>query len=94
MKKYEAMFIIKPDLSEADRKSLITQISDAVTKNSGTVSHADIWSEKRKLWFPINKHHEGVYVLMNFTIAPSAIAKLKQIYKLNESILRLLITVL
>ena len=92
MGNYEAMFIIKPDLSDADKKSLFSQISDAVVKNNGNVSQANIWSEKRKLHFSIKKYREGVYYLVNFTIGTDAIAKLKHIYKLNEDILRVLIT--
>lgn len=92
MNKYEAMFIVKPDLSDADKKLLFSQISDVVVKNNGNVSQANIWSEKRKLYFSIKKYREGIYYLMNFTIAPDAIIKLKQIYKLNENILRVLIT--
>ncbi len=92
MNKYEAMFIIKPDLSEADRKNLLNQISDSVVKNNGGVVQESIWSEKRKLCFPIKKCREGVYYLMNFNITGEMIAKIKNIYKLNENILRVLIT--
>ncbi len=92
MNKYEAMFIVRPDLSDADKKLLFSQISDAVVKNNGSVSQADIWSEKRKLHFSIKKYNEGTYYLMSFTIVPDAITRLKQIYKLNENILRVLIT--
>ena len=92
MNKYEAMFIIKPDLSEADRKNLLTQIGDSVIKNNGSVAQAGIWSEKRKLCFPIKKYRDGVYYLMNFNITGDMITKIKNIYKLNENILRVLIT--
>lgn len=92
MNKYEAMFIVKPDMSEEEKKTLFSQISEAITKNQGTVSKAAIWSEKKKLCFPIKKSQEGVYYLVDFTIAASAINSLRPIYKLNEYILRVLIT--
>lgn len=90
MKKYEAMFIVKPDLSEEEKKVLFNQISDAVTKNQGTLTSANIWSEKRKLYFPLKKCREGVYYLVNFDVAPAAISELSNTYKLNENILRVL----
>jgi len=93
MKQYEAMFIVKPDLTEDDRKTLFTQISDAVTKFQGSVTQSSVWSERRKLCFPIKKYQEGVYYLINFSVTTDAIAKIRQIYKLNENILRVLITV-
>ena len=91
MNKYEAMFIIKPDLSEDDRKALFTQIQEAIVKNSGAVTNAAVWAEKRKLVFPINKQQEGVYYLVNFTAPSEAITKLKHTFKLNEQLLRVLI---
>lgn len=92
MKKYEAMFIIKPDLSEDQKKTLSNQINETVTKNNGSVSGGSIWSEKRKLYFPLKKYQEGIYYLMNFNLAPEGIAKIRHAYKLNENILRVLIT--
>ncbi|MBM3243552.1 MAG: 30S ribosomal protein S6, partial [Candidatus Omnitrophica bacterium] len=35
MNKYEAMFIVKPDLSEEDKNSLFQQINDIVAKHKG-----------------------------------------------------------
>lgn len=92
MKKYEAMFIIKPDLSENDKKSVLSQINEAVAKNGGNVSSANIWAEKKKLTFVIKKFHEGTYYLVNWTSGGEAIDKLRDIFKLNENILRVLIT--
>jgi small subunit ribosomal protein S6 len=92
MNKYEAMFIVKPDLSEEDAKALYTQIKDIVVKQGGTVSSADVWSERRKLTFTIKKQQEGVYYLVKFSAPSDAFAKLKYAYGLNEAILRVLIT--
>lgn len=92
MRKYEAMFIIRPDLSEEEKKNLIQQIQDVVTKNNGTIAQAGIWTEKKKLFFAMKKFREGDYYLMNFSLAPSAVDKLSQVYKINEGILRVLIT--
>lgn len=92
MNKYEAMFIIKPDLSEEEKKNLFHQINDAVVKNNGIVSGLNIWQDKRKLYFPIKKYREGTYLLLNFSVAASAITEIRNTYKLNENILRVLIT--
>ena len=92
MRKYEAMFIIKPDLSEDEKKTLFNQISDAVTKNNGNVSAGSVWSEKRKLYFPIKRYREGIYYLLNFTAMPTSLTDINHAYKLNENILRILIT--
>jgi len=90
MNKYEAMFIVNPDLPEEERKALFGQINDAVIKNKGVVSQSAVWSEKRKLIFAIKKHQEGVFYLVNFNLDPAAITELGRIYKLNENIMRVL----
>ena len=92
MNKYEAMFIIKPDLSEDERKVLFNQINESVTKNEGNVAKAEVWSEKKKLCFPIKRNQEGAYYLVDFSVPPEAVTELRRIYKLNENILRVLLT--
>ena len=92
MNKYEAMFIVKPDLAEEERKNLFHQIDETVTKHHGTIAQSALWSEKRKLFFPVKKYVEGVYYLMNFSLPPLAIKDIRHAYNLNENILRVLIT--
>ena len=92
MNKYEAMFIVKPDLSEEERKTLFQQINDAGVKYGGTVTQGALWAERKKLFFPIKKHAEGVYYLLNFSVNPLAIKDIRHVYKLNENILRVLFT--
>lgn len=92
MNKYEAMFIIKPDLTEEARKGLFAQLSDVIAKSGGNVTLANIWSEKRKMCFAIKKYREGVYYLINFSAAPGEIDKIRHSYSLNENVLRTLIT--
>ncbi len=92
MNKYEAMFIVKPDLSEEDKKTTFSQMHDVITKNKGTVSEGAVWAERRKLCFPIKKYQEGVYYLMTFDAPPESITEIKYLYRVNESILRVLIT--
>ena len=92
MKKYEGMFIVKPDLSEEDRKTLFNQIGEVITKHQGNVTSAAVWAERKKFYFTLKKYGEGLYYLVNFTILPTAIKDLTHAYQLNENILRLLIS--
>lgn len=92
MGNYEAMFIVHPELNEAKRKELFGQLNDTVTKNEGQIVSADIWSDKRKLSFVIKKFQEGIYYVINFKAPEASIAKLNQVYKLNENIIRMMIT--
>jgi small subunit ribosomal protein S6 len=88
MNKYEGMFIIKPELTEDERKAFVGQITDAIGKNGGKVTSAEVWSERRKLTFPIKKKDEGIYYLVRFEMPIEGLDKIRYVFKLNENILR------
>lgn len=92
MRKYEAMFILRPNLKQEQIDSVTKQITEPITKNKGTVSLSEVWANKRKFTFSIKKYKEGIYYLVNFAIEPKTIDTLKQTYRLNEDILRLFIS--
>ncbi len=97
MKKYEAMFIIKPDLKEEDKNTVLKGIKDQVVKHQGIVTQDQVWAERRKLaydLFPIGggiRYKEGLYYLVNFDADPLVVNALKGVYGLNENILRYII---
>lgn len=97
MKKYEAMFIIKPDLKDEEKSSVMKSIKEQISKHQGNITQDQIWAERRKLaydLFPIGggtRFKEGMYYLVNFDSDPLAITTLKTNYSLNEHILRFLI---
>ena len=98
MHKYEAMFILRPDMNESERASMFGQIKETFEKFSGQINNADIWSEKRKLYFDITlkskaiKFKDGLYYLVVFDAPPLEIKKISAAFRLNESILRFMIT--
>lgn len=92
MHNYEVMFIVNPNVNEDRKKEITAQLNEAIVKNQGELISSAIWSEKRKLAYPIKKFHEGIYYLAQFKSEPANILKLKQAYKLNEDVIRLLIT--
>ena len=95
--KYEAMFIIKPDLKDEEKSSVMKGIKEQVVKQQGNVSDDSIWAERRKLaydLFPIGgqmRFKEGMYYLIHFETDPLSVASLRAHYSLNEHILRFMI---
>ena len=92
MNTYEAMFLIDVKLDEKAINATFDQIKEAITKNDGNIISSRIWAEKRRLDFPIKKNQEATYYLVNFNLEPNLIDKIRQLYRLNENILRVLIT--
>lgn len=58
---------------------------------AGTVDSVDEWG-KRRLAYPIDYKNEGYYVLTRFTAAPELPAELERNFKINDGILRYLVT--
>ena len=66
MNKYEMLYILKSDLTDEVRDSVIAKFEKIVTTAGGEVEKIDKWGVK-KLAYEINKKREGYYVLVNFT---------------------------
>ena len=94
MNKYEVMAVLKPDLSDDQKKVLFKQIDDTIIKYQGEISQSGVWAEKRKFCFPIGKFNEGIYYLVAFVAPSSVIKEIRNTYKLNENILRALFTLM
>ncbi|MEO0093390.1 MAG: 30S ribosomal protein S6 [candidate division WOR-3 bacterium] len=87
MKDYEAVFILTPKLS----KETVQKLANELKKNIETAQGEKIIEEKiekRPLQYPIKKHKEGIYLIYKFSAPPTAITKIKEAYKHNESVLR------
>lgn len=90
MRKYEGMFIIKPDTDEEKQKKLLDSITKSITKNGGRLVSSDRLG-KRRLAYPIKRCREGIYYRLEFDIEPKFISALKRDYRLKEDIVRELI---
>ena len=86
---YEALYILKPDLTEEQNAALIERFKGIVEAN-GTVSEVNEWG-KRRLAYPINDLMEGYYVLMTFTAAAAIPAELDRIFRITDGVMRSMI---
>lgn len=90
-KQYELVCILKPHLEEADLSSFKQDFENLVTENNGQVIHF-MEPEKRELAYPINKQNQGIYLVSHIQIGPENIANLSRQLKINNQVLRHLIT--
>ena len=92
MNKYEMVLIVDAHLNSTERDEIVKQAVDIVNRSEGKVINSNLWMEKHRMSFPIKKVFEGTYYLVNFDAKPAAIAKIRQLFRINEKILRYLIT--
>lgn len=91
MRKYEIMYIIRPNIEEAAKKEVIDRFNTVLTDNGATLDKVNEMG-KRRLAYEIDDFREGFYVLLNVTAEPAAIAEFNRLMKFNEDVIRLLIT--
>ena len=69
MRIYEELFIIRPDATEEEIDQIIEQMTGVITAAGGTIEKVEKWG-KRRLAYRVDKHREGYYVLIQFTLRP------------------------
>ncbi len=87
-KKYETLFILKPDLSEDEVGENLKPVISHIEGDGGSVTSEDRWGKKR-LAYPIKKHKYGYYFLLKHE-GPKGetIAKIDRVTRLSENILK------
>ncbi len=61
-RKYELVYVMKPDATEAEVADQQTQVETIIANVGGTLEKTDPWG-RRKLAYDIGDHKEGFYVL-------------------------------
>lgn len=90
MKKYELMLVLDTKLNPDDVSSYLEKLNELVTNLGGSVTETNKWG-KRKLAYPINKHTEGVYLVINLMISQSLVIELRKFLKSSEEVIRFLL---
>ena len=87
MKKYEVMYIIRPELDEDAKKALVEEINNVFVNKASTVEKVDEWG-LRDLAYEIKGCHKGYYVLLNVNATVEAIDEFTRVANIKENIIR------
>lgn len=90
MNKYEAMYVITPELEDEAVKGIIEKYTGIITANGGEIEKVDEWG-RRRLAYPINYKTKGYYVLTTFAAASELPRELERNLNNDEGILRFLV---
>jgi small subunit ribosomal protein S6 len=90
MRKYEVMYIVRPDLEEEATKALVERFQAVATDNGGEIVNLKEMG-KRRLAYEINDFREGFYVLMNLNAEPAVISELERLFNISEDVMRHLV---
>ena len=90
MNKYELVYIVDAHATQGVKDDITKQVNEALTKSSIKVTGTQIWLERHKMSFAINKIWEGTYYMLNIEAPASALSKLNGLLRINEQVLRFL----
>jgi small subunit ribosomal protein S6 len=84
---YEIMFIVRPDVEEADLDKLIEGFSANVTNGGGEVKSVEKMG-RRRLAYTVHKFNDGFYVLMNVAAQGSLITEIERRLRVSEQVIK------
>lgn len=84
---YEIMFIVRPDVEEAELDKLIETFSGHVTTGGGTVKATEKMG-RRRLAYTVKKFNDGFYVLLIVEAPASLISEIERRLRVSEQVIK------
>lgn len=90
MNKYEIMFIVRPDMEEAEIKKTAESMKKVLTDGKAKVVEEKAMGQK-ELAYEIKKVNTGFYYLYVVEATKEAVAEFDRVARINENLLRHLV---
>jgi len=87
LRKYEVLFVIRPDASEEEVSVVTEKAQEQVTRNGGIVSGLENWGSK-KLAYEVQRFTEGMYIKMDIEATGDVLDALSRHFTLSEDVIR------
>ncbi|MCI7702384.1 MAG: 30S ribosomal protein S6 [Tenericutes bacterium] len=90
MSKYEIMFIVRPDMEEAEIRKTAEDMKKVLTDKKANILEEKALGQ-RELAYEINKFKTGYYYLFVVEAETAATKEFDRVARINESLLRHLV---
>lgn len=87
MRKYEVMYIIRPNIDEESKKAVIERFNNVLTSNGAEITGTKDWG-KRRLAYEINDFRDGFYQIVNVQSDAAAVQEFDRLAKISDDIIR------
>ncbi|HEV2491779.1 MAG TPA: 30S ribosomal protein S6 [Terriglobia bacterium] len=89
MRKYEVIFIVRPDIIDEEVEKLVTQMEGVVTGAGGKLEKVEKMG-RRRLAYRVERHREGFYVLFVFEGSGDTVKELERRLKVTDAVIKFL----
>ena len=90
MNKYEIMFIVRPDMEEAEIKSVAEDMKKVLTDGKATIVEEKSMGQ-RELAYEVKKFNTGYYFLYVVESSSETVDEFDRVVRINEKVIRHLI---
>ena len=84
---YEIMFIVRPDVEEAEIDKIVETFSGYVTQGGGVVKQTEKMG-RRRLAYTVRKFNDGFYVLLIVDAPASLIHEIERRLRVSEQVIK------
>jgi small subunit ribosomal protein S6 len=89
MRTYEVIFIIRPDVPEAEAEALVEGFAQGIAATGGKVEKTEKWG-KRRLAYRVQGQVEGYYVFFEVEGTGEVLQELERRLKVSEPVIKYL----
>ncbi|MCA1054897.1 30S ribosomal protein S6 [Rossellomorea aquimaris] len=87
MRKYEVMYIVRPNIDEESKKSVVERFDNVLSTNGAEIIESKDWG-KRRLAYEINDFRDGFYQLVKMNANTEAVNEFDRLAKISDDIIR------
>lgn len=87
MRTYEVVYILRPDLDEAQRREKMAKVASLIAEEGGQVQKTEEWGQ-RILAYEIEHFREGYYVLVTFSLPAERVESCQKRLGMDDAFLR------
>jgi len=89
MRRYETIFILRPNSSEEEITRIIDNTSQVIGNDQGSIIEMNRWGMK-KLAYLIKKESLGYYVFCDYAASPAAVTEIERKFRIDDAVLKYL----
>ena len=87
MRRYETIYILRPNLGEEEISTVIENTNAIILGEKGSVIELNKWGMK-KLAYLIKKESLGYYIYCDYASTPAAVSEIERKFRIDDAVLK------